>query len=59
MAVNGRPTPSLQDLESVLERFRAGEEVQLTLIRGLGYDGEGGRSVTIETLLQAADPGKP
>jgi len=59
VAVNGRPTPSLADLESVLERFRAGDEVQLTLIRGLGYDGEGGQSVTIETLLQAADPGKP
>ena len=53
-AINDRPTPTLSDLESVLERFRAGDEVRLTVMRGLTYDGDGGRQVTIETELQAA-----
>ena len=52
-AVNGRATPTLPDLESVLERFRAGDEVQLTVLRGLSFEGKGGREITIETRLQA------
>ncbi len=48
-AVNGRPTPTREDLEAVLERYRAGERVTLTLVRGAGYDGAGGRSVELQT----------
>ncbi len=55
MAVNGRATPTLSDLEAVLERFRAGDEVRLTVLRGLSFEGEGGREVTIETKLQPGD----
>lgn len=54
-AVNGRPTPTREDLEAVLERYRAGERVTLTLVRGAGYDGAGGRSLELETELQTAE----
>ena len=43
------------DLEAVLERYRAGERVTLTLVRGAGYDGAGGRSLELETELQTAE----
>ncbi len=55
VAINDRPTPTLADLESVLERFRAGDQVHLTLVRGLSYEGEGGRRVTLDTRLQQPD----
>jgi len=53
VAVNDRPTPTRAELESVLERFRPGDEARLTVIRGLSYEGEGGREQTIVTRLQA------
>ena len=55
VAINERPTPTLSDLESVLERYRAGDAVKLTLVRGLDYDGDGGRRIEIETELQSAE----
>ena len=53
-AINGRPTPTPEDLGAVLERFRAGDTVTLSIVRGLNDNGRGGRPMEIETQLQAA-----
>jgi len=57
VAVNDRPTPTRDELESVLERFRPGDEARLTVVRGLSFEGEGGREHVIVTRLQP--PGEP
>jgi S1-C subfamily serine protease len=55
VAVNDRPTPTRAELESVLERFRPGDEARLKVIRGLSFEGEGGREHIIVTRLQEPD----